>query len=112
MGPVMGQGHLSPLLQHPLLPVRQVVQHLWAVVTSVLYHFACGGPDLRTGQKRKAAEAQRGQSAEAGQAAAAGAIKKRLTVQPSVADGVAPPGELPESVSGRMVARQRQRGHP
>ncbi|GFH05847.1 hypothetical protein HaLaN_00378 [Haematococcus lacustris] len=51
-----------------------------------------GARNCGTTHKRKAAEAQLGQSLEAGQAVAAAAIKKRLTVEPSVAAGVAPPG--------------------
>ncbi|KAJ9507901.1 hypothetical protein QJQ45_021250 [Haematococcus lacustris] len=51
-----------------------------------------GARDCGTTHKRKAAEAQLGQSLEAGQAVAAAAIKKRLTVEPSVSAGVALPG--------------------
>ncbi|KAJ9507394.1 hypothetical protein QJQ45_006358 [Haematococcus lacustris] len=70
-----------------------------------------GGPGFRTGQKRKAEEAQRGQRLEAGQAIAAAAIKKRRTDEPSMAAGVAPPGDyLPHRGFGVGPQGQVQQG--
>ncbi|KAJ9507408.1 hypothetical protein QJQ45_006362 [Haematococcus lacustris] len=65
-----------------------------------------GGPGFRTGQKRKAAEAQLGQRLEAGQAVAAAAIKKRLTVEPSVAAGVSQPGGAAAAAAGLGTAEE------